>query len=114
MDRIRTIAREAKDANGEAIFPAIPDNAFRHSYISHALAATGNIARVSLDAGNSPKEINRHYRELVTEEEGKAWFEIFPEKLPTTTSGNEGRQETRPIVQGYRVKKPREETLMLL
>ncbi|QYM80692.1 hypothetical protein K0B96_08865 [Horticoccus luteus] len=71
MDAIRRLAREAK-------LPDLPENCFRHSYISHRVAATGDIARVSLDAGNSPKEINRHYRELVSEEEGKAWFEVGP------------------------------------
>ena len=56
----------------------LPENFHRHSYISHAVAATGDIARVSLDAGNSPKEINRHYRELVSEDEGKDWFAVTP------------------------------------
>lgn len=82
MDGIRRIAREAKitegEEEGEPMFPALPENCFRHSYISHAVAATGDIPRVSLDAGNSPKEINRHYRELVTEDEGKAWFAVTP------------------------------------
>lgn len=67
------IRRIAQDADVE-----LPDNCFRHGYISHAVAASGDIARVSLDAGNSPKEINRHYRELVTEDEGKAWFNVVP------------------------------------
>lgn len=71
IDGIRRIARDAE-------LPELPENCFRHSYISHKVAATGDIARVSLDAGNSPKEINRHYRELVSEEEGKAWFEVRP------------------------------------
>jgi len=70
MDRIRLLAR------GEDF--ELPENCFRHSYISHRVAATGDIPRVSLDAGNSPKEINRHYRELVSEDEGKAWFEVRP------------------------------------
>ncbi len=71
IDGIRRIARDAE-------LPHLPENCFRHSFISYKVAATGDIARVSLDAGNSPKEINRHYRELVTEEEGRAWFSIRP------------------------------------
>ncbi len=71
IDGIRRIVRDAD-------LPKLPENCFRHSYISHAVAATGDIPRVSLNAGNSPKEINRHYRELVTEEDGKAWFQIEP------------------------------------
>jgi integrase len=76
IDGIRRIGQE-----GGA---KLPDNCFRHSYISHAVAATGNIPRVSLDAGNSPKEINRHYRELVSEADGKAWFDSAPAKLGDT------------------------------
>ncbi len=79
IDRIREIARTA--INGKTkkpLFPAIPDNAFRHSYISHRVAATGNVAATALEAGNSPKIIFGHYRELFTKEEGEAWFELSP------------------------------------
>ncbi len=75
LDGIRRIARDA-----EPPFE-LPENAFRHAYISHAVEATGDIPRVSLNAGNSPKEINAHYRELVSEEDGKAWFDSAPGKL---------------------------------
>jgi hypothetical protein len=87
IDGIRRIAREAAPPF------ALPENAFRHSYITHAVAATGDIPRVSLDAGNSPKEINRHYRELVSEAEGKMWFESVPaaggEIVPMGKAANE-------------------------
>lgn len=72
IDGIRRIAKDAE-------LPELPENCFRHSYISYAVAATGDIPRGSLDAGNSPKEINRHYRELVTEVDGKAWFQVVPQ-----------------------------------
>ena len=85
IDRIRLLAREAVNEHGAPKFPALPENCFRHSYISHAVAATGDIPRVSLDAGNSPKEINRHYRELVSEDDGKAWFSQMPEDMKKTT-----------------------------
>ena len=78
MDRIRKIASEALNEDKTPRFPRLPENCFRHAYISHAVAGTGDIPRVSLDAGNSPKEINRHYRELVTEADGKAWFAVMP------------------------------------
>jgi hypothetical protein len=68
MDRIRDIGRTAKFS--------LPDNCFRHSFISHRVAQTGNVAETALEAGNSPQIIFRHYRELVTKEEGQAWFEI--------------------------------------
>jgi integrase len=78
MDRVRALAREAVNEDKTPMFPALPDNVFRHSYISHACAGTGNIPRVSLDAGNSPGQVNRYYRELVTEADGKAWFAVLP------------------------------------
>jgi integrase len=70
MDRIRLLAIEAKFK--------LPENCFRHAYISHRVAATGNIPQASLDAGNSPQIINRHYRELVTKAEGDSWFAQYP------------------------------------
>ncbi len=53
-------------------------NALRHSFISYRVAETGDVARTSLEAGNSPKVVFRHYREVVDEEEAKAWFSILP------------------------------------
>lgn len=70
VDRIRKLAIAAAHK--------LPENCFRHAYISHRVAATGNIPQASLDAGNSPQIINRHYRELVTKSEGEAWFRITP------------------------------------
>jgi integrase len=53
-------------------------NALRHSFISYRVAETGDVARTSLEAGNSPKMIFRHYREIVDEEAAKAWWSIRP------------------------------------
>jgi integrase len=53
-------------------------NALRHSFISYRVAETGDVARTSLEAGNSPKMILRHYREIVDEEATKAWWSIHP------------------------------------
>lgn len=53
-------------------------NALRHSYASYRLAEVKNAAQVSLEMGNSPKVVFRHYRELVTEAEAKTWFAIMP------------------------------------
>jgi len=53
-------------------------NALRHSFISYRVSLTGDVARTSLEAGNSPKMIFRHYREIVDEEAARAWFEITP------------------------------------
>jgi len=35
-------------------------------------------ARVALEAGNSPEVIFAHYREQVTPEAAKAWFNVKP------------------------------------
>jgi integrase len=56
-------------------------NALRHSYISYRVAETQDVAKVSLEAGNSPQMIFQHYRELVRPEAAKAWFSIKPETL---------------------------------
>ena len=70
IDRIRDIGRTAGFE--------LPDNCFRHSFISHQVAQTGNVAETALEAGNSPRVIFQHYRELFTKEEGEAWFTLVP------------------------------------
>ncbi len=70
MDRIRAFCRDAQ--------PPIPcpENGFRHAFISHRVAATGDLAATALEAGNSVRVIHTHYRELVAKEDGLAWFNI--------------------------------------
>jgi len=53
-------------------------NGLRHSFISYRLADIKDIGQVSLEAGNSPQMIFKHYRQLVTEEQAKEWFSIMP------------------------------------
>ncbi|HXA44638.1 MAG TPA: tyrosine-type recombinase/integrase [Candidatus Angelobacter sp.] len=53
-------------------------NALRHSFISYRVAETQDVAKVALEAGNSPQIIFQHYRELVQPKEAKAWFVIKP------------------------------------
>ena len=55
-------------------------NGLRHSFCSYRLAITQDAAKTSLEAGNSPQMIFRHYRELTTQDEAKEWFGIFPPK----------------------------------
>jgi integrase len=55
-------------------------NGLRHSFCSYRLAITQDAAKTSLEAGNSPQMIFRHYRELTTEDEAKEWFNVFPPK----------------------------------
>jgi len=56
-------------------------NGLRHSYCSYRLAETKSAAQVALEAGNSPKMLFEHYRELVTEDEAKEWFAMSPAKV---------------------------------
>lgn len=56
------------------------DNGCRHSYISYRLADTQNAAQVSLEAGNSPGVVFKHYRELVKPDAAKSWFAVAPEQ----------------------------------
>ena len=56
-------------------------NALRHSFISYRVAETGDVARTALEAGNSPKMIFRHYREVVDGEAAKTWFSIMPPEV---------------------------------
>jgi integrase len=53
-------------------------NALRHSFISYRVANTQDVAKVSLEAGNSPQMIFRHYRELVRPADAEKWFAIGP------------------------------------
>ena len=80
MDRIRDIGRTANFL--------LPKNCFRHTFISARVAVTGNIAETSLEAGNSPQIIFKHYRELMTKEEGEIWFASAPgvKMLPTAVA----------------------------
>jgi hypothetical protein len=69
---------EAESAIGRTAGFELPQNCFRHSFISHRVAQTGNVAETALEAGNSPRVIFQHYRELFTKEEGEAWFTLVP------------------------------------
>jgi len=51
-------------------------NALRHSFGSYRLAVTADFARVAAEMGNSPAIIHQHYKSLVTEAEGRAWFAV--------------------------------------
>lgn len=53
-------------------------NALRHSFGSYRLAITADFARVAAEMGNSPAIIHQHYKSLVTEAEGRAWFAVAP------------------------------------
>jgi integrase len=68
VDRIRNICRTAK--------LDLADNGFRHSWISARVAVTGNVNETSIEAGNTPGVLHRHYRELMRKDEAVAWFAL--------------------------------------
>ncbi len=55
-------------------------NGLRHGFCSYRLAQVQDVGKVSLEAGNSPQMLFRHYRELVTPAEAAAWFSIAPKR----------------------------------
>ena len=79
---IISITDPAGALNDIAVKAQIPggwrQNALRHSFISYRVALTGDVARTALEAGNSPKMIFRHYREVVDEATARTWFSIVP------------------------------------
>lgn len=58
-------------------------NALRHSFCTYRVAATQDVPRTALEAGNSVSTIFTHYRALATAAEGKAWFAIMPLRSAT-------------------------------
>jgi len=55
-------------------------NGLRHSFISYRLSVVKDVGQVSLEAGNSPQMVFKHYRQLVRESEAKEWFSVCPPK----------------------------------
>jgi integrase len=62
-------------------------NGFRHSFASYRMAAEKSAAQVALEMGNSPAKLFSNYRELVTETNAKAWFNVTPSKVKRAKKG---------------------------
>jgi hypothetical protein len=56
-------------------------NAMRHSFISYRVAVFQDVAKVSLEAGNSPRMVFSNYRELVRPADAEKWFAVTPETV---------------------------------
>ena len=56
-------------------------NALRHSFISYRVAQVQDVAKVSLEAGNSPRMVFSNYRELVRTADAEKWFSITSEAV---------------------------------
>lgn len=55
-----------------------PINCLRHSFGSHMVAKTQDIAAVSMEMDNSPKVIKDHYLEVRTKAEARSYFRVLP------------------------------------
>ncbi len=70
---------DAQQATAKAAGVKWKSNALRHSFVSYRLAQTQNAAQTSLEAGNSPAVVFKHYRELVRATDAEKYFKIKPE-----------------------------------
>lgn len=82
-------------------------NGLRHSFISYRLANLKNVHQVSLEAGNSPQMIFKHYRQLVSETQAAEWFGIVPPKdwkniapMLVEISANESSEAPASVIAG--------------
>jgi len=64
-------------------------NALRHSFISYRVALVEDVAKVSLEAGNSPRMVFSNYRELVRSADAEKWFGITPEAVEAVKAARE-------------------------
>lgn len=89
MERVRELLRKAPVELGlkkvkvminkqEATVNDLPENAFRHSWISHRLPIVG-IVQTAAEAGNSPTEIERSYRVPIDKSEALPYWQVMPD-----------------------------------
>jgi hypothetical protein len=64
-------------------------NALRHSFISYRVAQVQDVAKVSLEAGNSPRIVFSNYRELVRPADAEKWFAVTPETVEAVKAARE-------------------------
>jgi integrase len=77
--RFRSMLTESATRAGVALVQDV----LRHSFGSHHLAFHRSASLTAHEMGNSEAMVFSNYRELVTHEEGKAYFEIRPPDTPT-------------------------------
>jgi site-specific recombinase XerD len=57
---------------------ALSQDVLRHSFGSHHLALHQSAAKTAHEMGNSERIVYRHYREIVTQQEALAYFDVLP------------------------------------
>jgi len=86
ITRIRDIGRTAG--------LELPENCFRHSYLSYQIAITGDKAQVATWSGNSVQIVDQRYRRPVQQAVALEWFSMTPDKakkLPPLQAETRGR-----------------------
>lgn len=73
----RKAVGEIRKENGNPMIKIV-HNGLRHSFITYRMAILKNAAEVALEAGNSPRMIFEHYRELTTPDKAEKWFALRP------------------------------------
>lgn len=73
IDRIRDICRDHEIE--------MPANGFRHSFISYQMSIGRSAGKVAQWAGNTERQIHRHYRRPRPASEGKAYFDLTPHSV---------------------------------
>ncbi len=67
----------------------------RHSFASHHLALYGSAAKTAHELGHRSEEmLYRHYRELVSKEDGERYFSLFPNPDHRPAGGSSNTQPT--------------------
>jgi len=70
--------QQAFRRHAEAVDVKFKRNGLRHSFGSYRLAVVQSAAQVALEMGNSPRMVFGHYRQLVTEAQGKDFWSVAP------------------------------------
>jgi integrase len=81
IGRVRPVNLQRKindDRERAGLRAGWPQNALRHSFGSYHLAQFNDAARLSLEMGNSPATIFRHYRQLVKPKQAERYWKIVP------------------------------------
>jgi integrase len=82
--QFRNAVAAIRGEDGKPLIKIVP-NGLRHSFITYRMATLKNAAEVALEAGNSPRMIFEHYRELTTAEQATAWFSTRPNPMRVNT-----------------------------
>ena len=72
-------------------WPAWKKDVLRHTCASHWLASDRDAGGVALELGNSPDILFKHYRELVTDEQAKAFWGLTPAAVKKAGKGKKAR-----------------------